>query len=82
MGAFYFHLRETDTKCFRSSRGRINDLFDPLPKIGWNMTFYQIQFVDNNYHLFDKAASNMKIYSAKKTIFDEPVGRGEYFLRG
>ena len=34
------------------------------------------------YHLFDKAASNMKIYSAKKTIFDEPVGRGEYFLRG
>ena len=24
----------------------------------------------------------MKIYSAKKTIFDEPVGRGEYFLRG
>ena len=35
-----------------------------------------------NNHLFAKAASNMKIYSAEKTISDEAVGRGGYCLRG
>ena len=28
-------------------------------------------WIENIYHLFDRAASNMRIYSAKKTIFDE-----------